>query len=144
MLNKSTPDTSTITTTTEEFKEQSVKNNFSKIEYDLFHDEDHVVLPVIRVKRISLPNKGDKWKIFTDNKVSFIIEGSKLLKKEKEFLQTIDGFNFILSQAKIGIKSLNSFKMELKKVINNQQINDKVTEQKPKKTSKRKASKKLK
>ena len=43
---------------------------------------------------------------------------TKISKKEREYLQTVDGFNFILSQAKVGIKSLNSFKVELKKVFN--------------------------
>lgn len=99
---------------TEDFKEQIIKHNFSKFEYDLYKEEDDIAEKVIRVKRFNLPNKGQRWKIFEDNKVVWILEGSKLLKKEQEFLQTVDGFNFILSQAKLGIKSLNSFKIELK------------------------------
>jgi len=113
--NNNTSDT--LNTSTEEFKDQSVKHNFSKFEHDLYHEEDDVALPVIRVKRISLPNKGDKWKVLTDNKITFILEGSKISNKEKEFLYTIDGFNFLLAQAKTGIKSFNNLRGEIKKAI---------------------------
>ncbi len=109
---------SNLTPITEEFKEQSSKFNISKIEIDLFHDEDNVVEKVVRVKRISLPNKNEKWKVLIDNKVTFVIEGTKISKPEKEFLCTIDGFNFILNRAKVGIKSLNNFRAELRKHLN--------------------------
>ena len=102
----------------EETKNPSLKH-LSKFEYDLYNEEDDIALPVIRVKHFSLPNNGDKWKFFENKKVAFVLEGSKLLKKEKEYLHTIEGFNFMLSQAKIGVKSLNSFKIELKKMIEN-------------------------
>lgn len=104
------------TTITEEFKDQSTKHNLSKFEFDLYHDEYNIVEKIIRVKRISMP-KGEKWKIMNDNKLVFTIEGNKLSKKETSYLQTIEGFNFILSKAKSGIKSLNSFRVELKKII---------------------------
>lgn len=98
------------------------KNTFqghtlSKFEYDLYHEEEDVALPVIRVKHTNLPNKGDRWKIFEDNKVVFIVEGAKLTNKEKEFLRSVDGVNFLISQAKQGIKSFNALRTELKKKI---------------------------
>ena len=125
MNNKNIPDPNliippTVTTTgaaPEDFKDTNLKYNLSKFEYDLYHEEDDVAEKVIRVKHISMPNKQEKWKVMFDNKVTFIIEGSKLGKKEREFLGTIEGFNFILKQAKLGIKSLNSFKNDLKKII---------------------------
>lgn len=98
-------------------EQQSIKHILSKYEYDLYKEEDDIVQPIIRVKRCSMPNKGVKWKIMLDNKVSFIIEGLKLSKKEKEFLETVNGFNFILNQAKAGIKSFNNFKKELKNIL---------------------------
>jgi SMC interacting uncharacterized protein involved in chromosome segregation len=101
----------------DEQKEGGSRYNLSKFEFDLYHEEDDIAEKVIRVKRVSMPNKGEKWKIMLDSKVTFIIEGSKLSKKEREYLETVDGFNFILAQAKVGIKSLNSFKTELKKII---------------------------
>lgn len=102
--------------TPEEFKEVGAKP-LSKFEYDLYNEEEDIAHPVIRVKRVSLPNKGEKWKIFENSKVVFIIEGLKLTKKEKEFLRTIDGINFLLDQYKKGINSFNAFKKEIKKKI---------------------------
>lgn len=113
----SKPDSEPALPLTDELREQAAKRSLSKFEYDLYHEEDDVAEPVIRVKRTSMPNKNEKWKIMLDNKVVFTIEGDKLLKKEKEYLKTVEGFNFILAQAKLGIKSLNAFRTELKKVL---------------------------
>jgi len=116
IMNKSTDPT--VTPITEEVKDQNSKYSLSKFDDDLYHEEDDVANKVIRVKRVSMPNNNEKWKITSDNKLIFTIEGTKISKKEREYLQTVDGFNFILSQAKVGIKSLNSFKVELKKIFN--------------------------
>lgn len=115
MSDPKTPEQTTITPVTEELKDQNQKYNLSKFEFDLYHEEDDKVEKVIRVKRVSMPNKGEKWKIMNDSKIIFTIESTKISKKERDYLQTVDGFNFMLSQAKQGIKSLNSFKNELKK-----------------------------
>ncbi len=102
---------------TEEVKDANLKYSLSKFEYDLYHEEDDKSEKVIRVKRVSMPNKGEKWKIFEDNKVMFIVEGTKLNNKEKEFLRTVDGVNFLIAQYKAGIKSFNSLKNEIKKKL---------------------------
>lgn len=115
MQNKSTEPSSTPIT--EEVKDQNSKYSLSKFDFDLYHEEDDIANKVIRVKRVSMPNKGEKWKVTSDNKLIFTIEGTKISKKEREYLQTVDGFNFILTQAKAGIKSLNFFRKELKKII---------------------------
>lgn len=107
----------TATATAEEFKDPALKYNLSKFDYDLYHEEDDVAEKVIRVKRVSMPNKGEKWKIFEDSKVAFIVEGNKLNNKEKDFLRTVDGVNFLIAQFKQGIKSFNSLKTEIKKKI---------------------------
>jgi hypothetical protein len=114
MITKSTESTTSMI---DEIKDQNSKYSLSKFDFDLYHEEDDIANKVIRVQKVPMPNKGKKWKITSDNKLIFIIEGNKISKKEREFLQTIDGFNFILSQAKIGIKSLNSFRNELKKIL---------------------------
>lgn len=101
----------------EETKENGQKYNLSKFEYDLYHEEDDKSEKVIRVKRFSMPNKGEKWKIFEDNKAMFVVEGTKLTNKEKEFLRTVDGVNFLIAQYKQGIKSFNSLKNEIKKKL---------------------------
>lgn len=93
------------------------KNTFGKYDYDLFNEEEDVVEKVVRVKRVSLPNKGERWKILENNKTVFIVEGAKISKKEKEYLRSVDGFNFLLNQAKSGIKSLNKLRIELRKNI---------------------------
>lgn len=114
----STQKSDSITPITEELKEHSSKLTLSKFDYDLYHEEDDIAQKVIRVKSVSMPAKGIKWKVMEDNKLIFTIESTKVSKKEKEFLQSVDGFNFILKQAKNNIKSLNSFKIELKKILN--------------------------
>lgn len=101
----------------EEFKDQNIKYNLSKFDHDLYHEEDDVASKVIRVKRFSMPNKGEKWKFFEDNKVSLIIEGTKLTSKEREFLRTVDGVNFMISSYKEGINSFNGFKKKLKEKL---------------------------
>ena len=93
------------------------KYNLSKFEYDLYHEEDDVAEKVIRIKHFNLPNKGDRWKIFEDNKMMFIIEGTKLSNKEKDFLRTVEGVSFLIAQYKLGIKSFNSLKNEIKKKL---------------------------
>jgi SMC interacting uncharacterized protein involved in chromosome segregation len=118
----------------EDFKDSN-RYNLSKFEYDLFHEEDNISLPIIRVKRIPLPNKGEKWKVMHNNTVTFIIESPKISKKEREYLQTIEGFNFILAQAKVGIKSLNSFRTELKKTIDKKEAAEKPVKKKKNKRS---------
>jgi hypothetical protein len=120
----------------EEFKDPALKGNLSKFEYDLYHEEDDIAEKVIRVKRVSMPNKGEKWKVMHDTKVIFTVESTKISKKEREFLQTIEGFNFILSQAKTGIKSLNSFKTALKKVFNKPIVVVKAKRGRPRKKTK--------
>lgn len=100
---------------TEEFKEHNQRHSLSKVDLDLYHEELDVAEKVIRVKRFSMPNKGEKWKIFEDNKAMFILEGTKLTNKERDFLRTPDGFNFLIAQYKLGIKSFNSLRTELKK-----------------------------
>lgn len=101
----------------EEFKDQNIKYVLSKHEYDLYHEEDDIPNKVIRVKRFSLPNKGERWKIFEDTKVVYTLEGAKLTVKEREFLHTIDGLNFLIAQYKQGIASFSALKNEIKKAL---------------------------
>lgn len=111
-------DTLGATSITEEVKSQYNKYNLNKFEFDLYDEEKNVPQTVVRVKRFSMPNKGEKWKIFENNKVMFIIEGSKLGNKEKNFLRTVDGINFLLDNYKSGIKSFNALKNAIKQHIN--------------------------
>ena len=118
-MSKNSNDNINITSITDEVKDQNNKFNLNKFELNLFYDEKNVAEKVLRVKRFSLPGKGEKWKIFEDNKVVFTLEGNKLTVKEKDFLRTVDGFNFLLSKYKEGIKSFNALKQEIKGKIKN-------------------------
>jgi hypothetical protein len=115
--NTTTESTINFPTTTDELKESSSKHNLSKFDYDLFHEEDDKTEKIIRVKHFNLPNNGDRWKIFENNKILHTIEGSKLTKKEKNFLKSVDGAVWLLSKAKSGIKSFNALKTEIKKKV---------------------------
>lgn len=99
----------------DDFKDSNLKFNPSRFEYDLYHEEDNVVEKIINVRRFVLPNNGERWKILENTKIMFVIEGDKLSKKEKIFLRSVEGFNFIIQLYKIGINSFNHFKTELKK-----------------------------
>jgi hypothetical protein len=101
----------------EENKNGNGGYQLSKFDYNLYHEEDDIALTVVRVKHFNLPNKGDRWKIFEDNKVMFVVEGTKLNNKEKDFLRTVDGVNFLIAQYKAGIKSFNALKNEIKKKV---------------------------
>lgn len=117
MVNKSISTDTLGSGGADESKDQNLKYNLSKFEYDLYHEEDDKAEKVIRVRRISMPNKGEKWKLFEDNKVVVIIEGTKLTNKEKEFLRTVDGVNFLIAQYKGGTKSFSGLKQEIKKAL---------------------------
>ena len=94
-----------------------IKHNYSKFDYDLFNDERRKLKEkVVRVKRISV-GKQERWKIIEDGKVILVLEGTKFSKKEKEYLRSADGFNFLIKRAKLGIKSFNQIKKELKMLV---------------------------
>jgi len=107
----------TISVPTDEHRSHSFKQNLSKFEYDLYREEDDKTEQVIRVKRTGSINKNEKWKVFADTKLVLIIDASKVSKKEKEFLRTIEGVSFVITQAKKGIKSLNKLRIGMKKLI---------------------------
>jgi hypothetical protein len=137
--NKSSTDPApNLPPTGEDGKEGGSKYSLSKFEYDLYHEEDDQAEKVVRVKRVAMPNKGEKLKVMNDNKVVFIIEGSKISKKEREYLHTVDGFNFMLAQAKMGIKSLNSFRGELKKILDKKKDSNEVVPKQTKLAKKQK------
>lgn len=102
-----------------ESKENTGNNKLilSKFDYELFDEEKYKPEKIIRIKKVNSPNKGERWKIMEDDKIVFTLDGMKLSKKEKEFLRTPDGFSFLLGQQKIGIKSFNSLRQELKSRI---------------------------
>ena len=103
-------------------QEKEVSNGVypvSKFDHDLFKDEDNIIQPIIRVKFVGVSAKNEKWRILENEKLSLVIEGVKLTKKEKEFLKTIDGVNFLIREYKGGAKSFNQIKKQLKSILSN-------------------------
>lgn len=101
-------------TLTDQYKLTTSKTTFSKFEYDLYHDEDNVALPVVSIKRQALPNDEVRWRVYKDKNLFMTIEGNKLSKKERAFLGTIDGMNFLFSQFKAGVVNFQKLKSNLK------------------------------
>ena len=100
-----------------ESKEVNGKVILSKFDYELFDEEKNIASKMIRVKRNFSNAKGESWKIYEDDKVVFVLDGNKLTKKERDYLRTADGFSFLLQEAKSGVRSLNSIKNKLKKIV---------------------------
>lgn len=118
MSNKpSTTESAPNTVVHEEGKDQNLRYNLSKFDYDLYKEEDDTAEKVIRVKRVNTSNKIERWKIFEDNKIIWVVEGSKLTNKEKDFLRSVEGVNFLIRKAKVGIKSFSALKTEINKEL---------------------------
>lgn len=105
---------SIFTTISDDFKTQNNKLVLSKFEDDLYKEEANLKMPIVRVKHITLPNKGDRWRIFQDDKPVIVIEGVKLNKKERAFLQGLDGVSWLIGQVKAGVGSFNGIRLALK------------------------------
>ena len=79
------------------FSDSKISSN--KFDFDLYKDEHNTVEKLFRVKRYGSV-KTEKWKVFEDNKAIFIVDGTKLSKKEKDFLYTVEGITLLLTLAK--------------------------------------------
>lgn len=86
-----------------DFSEVVPKENkiLNKYEYDLFHDEDHKVYKIVRLKRISTASK-EEWRFFEDDSVTLTLDGKLFSENEKNFMRTVDGVNFLLKEYKSG------------------------------------------
>ena len=105
---------SDFNTVSDAFKTNINKFVLSKTEDELYKDDANIVMPIIRVKHIALPNKGDRWRVFSDDDQVIVVEGSKLTKKERAFLRGLEGSNFVISQVKTGVASFSALKVALK------------------------------
>jgi hypothetical protein len=94
---------------------------FSKFDYDLFDESRDTVERVVRIKRVS-SNKQEKWRVIENSKIVFVVDGNRINKMEREFLRTADGFNFLISAYKNGIKSVSKLKEYLKIAFENTKV----------------------
>ena len=80
---------------------------------ELFKDEDYIVQPLVQIKRQDKKD-GEVWKILEDGKVSVVLPANRFTNKEKDFLRTLPGFQFLINGYKKGWRSVNKFKLGLK------------------------------
>ena len=107
-------------TNTNEFESKEYTGQklvLSKVDFELYDEQKNIAQKVFRIKRIGLPNKAEKWKVIVDDKVIFIVDGMKISKKERTYLRTLDGVQFLISWAKSGIGPMSELKMKLKKEL---------------------------
>lgn len=95
-----------------DYNEKSIINHAAN---EFYNEELATKHPVITIKRMGSVDRNEKWKILQDNKPVLIFASTKLSKKQREFLRTADGFNFLIAAFKSGIKSFSKLKAELRK-----------------------------
>ena len=89
----------------------------SKADFELFDDAKAVPQRLVRIKRIGSVNKNEKWKVFEGSELKFTVDGTKLSKKEKLFLRTVEGVNFLIAEYKTGFRSISELRTRLKQKI---------------------------
>lgn len=94
-----------------------VKNfHLLRVDNELFHEEDYVPQKVLNIKRVKLSKgAGENWQFVEDGEIVLEMKGSRLTKKEKEFLYTPEGMLFLMNCWKIGIRSVVKIKAEMVK-----------------------------
>lgn len=99
-----------------EYKE-GAKYPLSKYDYDLYDDAKAIPTRVIRIKRMGSIAKNERWRIFENDQLKFVLDGEKLSKKEKAFLRGIEGINWLIGECKVGFKSFNELRGRLKQKV---------------------------
>jgi len=92
------------------------KTIHSKQDYEYFIEESYIPHPLLHVKRITKTNS-EKWKISLDENNSLIIDGSLLTERECMFLRTVEGFDFLISIFKDGVKQLSTIRQKLSLIL---------------------------
>ncbi len=82
-------------------------------ETELFNEECDIEYKTISVKRVTIKNE-EEWRIIDNGKVVLVLSGSRFAKREKEFLRTVEGVQFLLNGAKEGWKSVAMFKNKMR------------------------------
>lgn len=84
---------------------------------ELFNEEEsNIIHPVINVKRIKT-SKSEDWQIIINGKKMVLLKGNRFNNNEREYLRTVDGMKFLITEYKNGKKSICKIKEELKKVL---------------------------
>lgn len=91
--------------------------NLLKADNELYIDDSDVPHTVINAKRVRLPRNGEDWEILEDGDVVLVLKGTRFTKSEKEFLRTVDGMKFLISEYKSGAKSVVKIKAKMKAFV---------------------------
>ncbi len=91
------------------------RSNSLRRETELFREQDYVPQDLVSVKKIDLSGGGQNWQILLNKKTALLLNGSRFTAKERTFLGSVDGMNFIISGFKNGWKSVSEFKRQIKK-----------------------------
>lgn len=92
-------------------------NALLRADNELYNEEDNIVSPVISVRRVRLPRSGEDWEVLVNGKVALLMKGTRFTNSEKDFLRTVEGLTFVISEYKEGHKSVVKIKERMKKVL---------------------------
>ena len=85
---------------------------------ELFNEDDRAIVhSVINVKRIKLPKNGEDWEILVDGKSAVTMKGTRFTNAERDFLRSVEGMKFLVSEYKKGRRSVVKIKEELKRMF---------------------------
>ena len=57
----------------------------SRQDFELFDEDKNVPAAIIRVKHSGSIDKNEKWRIFSNELLVFVLDGKKISKKERKF-----------------------------------------------------------
>ncbi len=80
---------------------------------ELFDDDKNIVHPILRIRKITRPKGKERWEILENNKTVIILRTNSLSKLDVDFLNTINGVQFIMNEYKSGNKSANKIREKL-------------------------------
>ncbi len=92
------------------YDEHGSGKSFIKQDSELYNEEEAAIPGAsVRVKLVD-----SDWKIYVNGNEILVLKSSRFTTKEKEWLQTIAGFQFLIAGAKQGWDSVSEFKRQLK------------------------------
>lgn len=92
------------------YDENSSGKSFIKQDSELYNEEEAVIPgDSVRVKRVDTD-----WKVYKNGTEVLVLKESRFTAKEKEWLQSTQGFLFLLNGAKQGWDSVSEFKRQIK------------------------------
>lgn len=101
----------------DEEKEYTSNTLLNNSKNELYDEDAHIPHPLIRVSRVSLPNNGENWEISEDDRVMLTLKGLRLTQKQRSFLRTPSGISWLMSEYKLGTRTVVALKEKMKGVL---------------------------